>query len=57
MNKSIGDKDDTQNVIFEHEGGQAILKYDHTWHVSIDSNENELKYNDENASNYTNENE
>ena len=30
MNKSIDENDDTQNVIYEHENGQAIPKYDPT---------------------------
>ena len=36
MNKSIYDNDDTQNVIFEHEDGQAFPNYESEY-----TNENE----------------
>ena len=57
MNKSTSENDDTQNVISEHEDGQAIPDYDPMWHVSTDLDDNELEYIDENESEYTNENE
>ena len=48
INNSIGENDDTQNVISENEDRQAIPKYDPTWYVNTDSDENESEYNDEN---------
>ena len=42
MNKSTSDNDDTHNVIFEVEDGQAFTGYDPTSHVSRNLNENEL---------------
>ena len=48
MNKSTGDNDDTHNVIYEDEDGQAFVGYDPTSHVSKNLNENELNYSNEN---------
>ena len=42
MNKSTSDNEDTHNVIYEDEDGQAFPDLDPTWHVSRDLNENEL---------------
>ena len=43
--------DDIQNVYFEHEDGQSNSEYDPTWHVTIESNENQLDYSDDNDEN------
>ena len=46
-----------RNVIFEHENRRTILEYDFMWHVSINSDENELEYIDKNEWNFSNEDE
>ena len=44
----IVENDDIHNVYGEHEDGQAILGYDYSWYVTIDSDKNELDSRDEN---------